>query len=595
MLNKRICFGITQAHKNTKFEVIYRYYFFVNLQIHATFAQNYYFCAKRMIPQNFIKIYEESFSKNWELPALTNYKDHETITYGQLAEEIARLHLLFEAIGIEKGDKIALIGKNHSAWCAVFLAAFTYGAVIVPILHEFNPESMEHIILHSESSCVFIEEKIWAELDQDKIDLPFFSLPSFSLLKSSDEKIYHAANRFDKLISESYPDGFTKDDIRYAAIDNDEVICLNYTSGTTGNSKGVMLTANNFAGNVTYAHTLQLLLPKERDLAFLPMAHAYGCAFDFLYALSNGVHVTLLDVIPSPQNLIKAFQEVKPHIIITVPLIFEKIYKRRILPIINRPSMKVLLRIPGINNLIYKKIKKSLVDSLGGNFKEVIIGGAALGRDIESFFTKIKFPFTVGYGMTECAPLISYDSHQDFVPTSCGSVLEGIMEARIDSPDPEKIPGEIQVRGENVMKGYYKNPEATREAFTEDGWLKTGDSGVMIGRRLFIKGRIKTMILGSSGQNIYPEEIEAKLNNLPYVAESLIVARENRLIALVFPDQAAMKENHIPGKQLPDIMDENKGLLNKSVARYERISAIELMDEAFEKTPKKSIKRFLYS
>ena len=548
-----------------------------------------------MIQQNFVKIYEESFNKNWDLPALTNYKDSETLSYGMLAREIARLHILFEEIGIEKGDKIALIGKNHTTWSTVFLATFTYGAVIVPILHEFNPESMENIIIHSESKCVFIEDKIWQELNHDKIDLPFFSIPSFTLLKGGDKKVKDAVSRFSNLIDEKYPNGFTKEDIKYAEVDNDEVVCLNYTSGTTGNSKGVMLTANNYAGNVTYAHTLELLLHGERDLAFLPMAHAYGCAFDFLYALSNGVHVTLLDVIPSPQNLIKAFQEVKPHIIITVPLIFEKIYKNRILPIIEKPIMKLLLKVPGINTLIYKSIRNSLVTTLGGNFREVIIGGAALGKDVEAFFAKIKFPFTVGYGMTECAPLISYDHHYDFIPTSCGSVLEGIMEARIDSPDPENIPGEIQVRGENVMKGYYKNPEATREAFTEDGWLKTGDSGVLIDNRLYIKGRIKTMLLGANGQNVYPEEIEAKLNNLPYVSESLVVRRENKFIALVYPDRPAMKENNIPSKQLASIMDENKGILNKSVARYERISTIELMDEEFEKTPKKSIKRFLYS
>lgn len=562
--------------------------------------KSYYFCTKvldlcKMIQQNFVKIYEESFNKNWDLPALTNYKDSETLSYGMLAREIARLHILFEEIGIEKGDKIALIGKNHTTWSTVFLATFTYGAVIVPILHEFNPESMENIIIHSESKCVFIEDKIWQELNHDKIDLPFFSIPSFTLLKGGDKKVKDAVSRFSNLIDEKYPNGFTKEDIKYAEVDNDEVVCLNYTSGTTGNSKGVMLTANNYAGNVTYAHTLELLLHGERDLAFLPMAHAYGCAFDFLYALSNGVHVTLLDVIPSPQNLIKAFQEVKPHIIITVPLIFEKIYKNRILPIIEKPIMKLLLKVPGINTLIYKSIRNSLVTTLGGNFREVIIGGAALGKDVEAFFAKIKFPFTVGYGMTECAPLISYDHHYDFIPTSCGSVLEGIMEARIDSPDPENIPGEIQVRGENVMKGYYKNPEATREAFTEDGWLKTGDSGVLIDNRLYIKGRIKTMLLGANGQNVYPEEIEAKLNNLPYVSESLVVRRENKFIALVYPDRPAMKENNIPSKQLASIMDENKGILNKSVARYERISTIELMDEEFEKTPKKSIKRFLYS
>lgn len=548
-----------------------------------------------MIQQNFIKIYEESFKTHWELPALTNYKGKESLTYKELAEEIARMHILFQELGIEKGDKISLVGKNHTTWSVIFLATFTYGAVIVPILHEFNSESIEHIIEHSESKCVFINENIWESLDKEKVKLPVFSIPSFKTLQNGNDKINGTINKLNKLFAEKYPNGFSKKDVVYADVDNSEVICLNYTSGTTGFSKGVMLTANNYAGNITYAHSLKLLFPGERDLAFLPMAHTYGCAFDFLYALSTGVHVTLLDVIPSPQNLIKAFQEIRPNIIITVPLIFEKIYKRRILPVIERPIIKALLRIPGINNLIYSGIKKSLVNSLGGNFREVIIGGAALGKDIEAFFYKIKFPFTVGYGMTECGPLISYDHHYDFVPTSCGSVLEGIMEARIDSSDPENIPGEIQVRGENVMQGYYKNPEATQAAFTEDGWLKTGDSGVLKGRRLFIKGRIKTMILGASGQNIYPEEIEAKLNNLPYVAESLILVRENKLIALVHPDFPAMQADSVNKEQLSQIMEENKGVLNKQVAKYERINSIEVVTEEFEKTPKKSIKRFLYS
>ena len=548
-----------------------------------------------MIQQNFIKIYEESFKTNWELPALSNYKDQETLSYGQLAEKIARIHILFTELGIEEGDKVALIGKNHTSWSVIFLATFTYGAVIVPILHEFNPESMEHIIAHSESKCIFINENIWENLDKGNIKLPVFSLPSFNLLQSENKKTRNLTGKIDALFAKKYPAGFHPEDVVYADVDNDDVICLNYTSGTTGFSKGVMLTANNFAGNITYAHTLELLFPGERDLAFLPMAHAYGCAFDFLYALSTGVHVTLLDIIPSPQNLIKAFQEIKPNIIITVPLIFEKIYKKRILPIVDKPIMKTLLQIPGINNMIYSKIRKSLIDSLGGNFREVIIGGAALGKDIEAFFYKIKFPFTVGYGMTECAPLISYDHHYEFVPTSCGSVLAGIMEARIDSPDPENVPGEIQVRGENVMKGYYKNPEATKAAFTKDGWLKTGDSGIMKGRRLFIKGRIKTMILGPSGQNIYPEEIEAKLNNLPYVAESLVVERENKLVALVYPDFAALEASGLTAGQLPQIMDDNKGVLNKQVANYERISSLIIVEKEFEKTPKKSIKRFLYN
>lgn len=548
-----------------------------------------------MIDQNFIKIYEESFKKYWAQPALTDYKDKNSLTYGQLAHEIARIHLMLEELGIEKGDKVALIGKNHSTWSLVFLATITYGAVIVPILHEFNAESMHHIIEQSDSKCAFINDTIWTTLDHDKISVPSVSIPNFDLLKSNNQLHTDLMKRVDSKFNEKYPNGFVKDNIRYAEVDNSEVVCINYTSGTTGFSKGVMLTANNYAGNVTYAHTLELLHPGEKDLAFLPMAHAYGCAFDFLYALSNGVHVTLLDVIPSPMNLVKAFQEIKPNIIITVPLIFEKIYKKKILPIIEKPAVKVLLKVPGINKIIYSKIKKSLVDSLGGNFREVIIGGAALGKDIESFFYKIKFPFTVGYGMTECAPLISYDHHYDFVPTSCGSILEGIMEARIDSTDPEKIPGEIQVRGENVMAGYYKNPEATKEAFTEDGWLKTGDSGILLGRRLFIKGRIKTMLLGANGQNIYPEEIEAKLNNMPYVAESLVVQRDNKLVALVHPDYASMKEDGVSEDSIDEVMRNNRTAVNQVIARYERIQSIEIMENEFEKTPKKSIKRFLYN
>jgi long-chain acyl-CoA synthetase len=399
----------------------------------------------------------------------------------------------------------------------------------------------------------------------------------------------------DDIFRKRYPDGFKKENIKYAEVQNEEVVCLNYTSGTTGFSKGVMITANNFAGNVTYAERLRLLFTGERILAFLPMAHVYGCAFDFLYALSAGVHITLLGAVPSPQNLIKALQEVKPNLIITVPLIFEKIYKKRILPVISKPIVKLLLGIPIIDRLILNKIKKSLVKSLGGNFREVIIGGAALNTEVEAFFYKMKFPFTVGYGMTECAPLISYDHHDDFIPTSCGSVLDDIMKARIDSPDPETVPGEIQVCGENVMKGYYKNPEATAAAFTDDGWLRTGDSGIMRGRQLFIKGRLKTMILTANGQNIYPEEIESKLNNLPYIAESLVVLRDFKLVALVYPDIAVMEEGQISRDKLTQIMNENKNLLNKSVAQYEKISTIEIVNTEFEKTPKKSIKRFLYS
>ena len=548
-----------------------------------------------MIEQNFIQLYEISFKNNWPQPAVTDYKEKTTYTYGELAREIARLHLLFRELGIEKGDKISLIGKNHSSWSMLFMATITYGAVIVPILHEFSPESMEEIITHSDSRLVFVNESLWSKLNKERIKVPVFEIPNFTLLNSERAEVKEIIDSLDDLFRINYPQGFSKDDIRYAEVGNEEVICINYTSGTTGFSKGVMLTANNFAGNVTYAHKLDLLFNGERNLAFLPMAHVYGCAFDFLYALSAGVHSTLLGVIPTPQNLINALQEVKPTLIMSVPLIFEKIYKKKILPIIDKPIVKAAMKIPVLEKLILSKIKKSLIHSLGGNFREVVIGGAALNAEVEAFFHKMKFPFSVGYGMTECAPLISYDHHYDFIPTSCGSVLEGIMEARIDSPEPEKIPGEIQVRGENVMKGYYKNPEATAAAFTDDGWLKTGDSGIMVGRRLFIKGRIKTILLTANGQNVYPEEIESRLNNLPYVAESVVVLRDFRLVAMVYPDMAALAADQITPEKLASIMQENRNTLNNTVASYEKISQIELVENEFEKTPKKSIKRFLYS
>lgn len=548
-----------------------------------------------MIEQNFIKLYENSFKDNWELPALTDYKvDNATYTYGDIAREIAKLHILFSELGIKKGDKIALIGKNHSSWAMLFMATITYGAVIVPILHEFNPKSMETLIDHSDSKLIFINKNIWDKIHHDGINVPVFEVPNYTLIKGIDENTQAICDSIDGKFKEKYPKGFEKEDISYADVGNEEVVCINYTSGTTGYSKGVMITANNFAGNITYAPTMNVLFRGDRTLAFLPMAHVYGCSFDFLFPLSIGAHITLLGAIPAPITLIKAFKEVKPSLIISVPLIFEKIYKKELLPIISKPAIKVLLKIPGINTLIYKKMNESLTESLGGNFREVIIGGAALSAEVEDLFHKMKFPFTVGYGMTECAPLVAHDRHFNFVPRSCGSVLD-ILDVRIDSEDPENIPGEIQLRGENVMKGYYKNPEATAEAFTEDGWLKTGDSGILRGRRLFIKGRIKTMILSANGQNIYPEEIESRLNNMPYIIESIVVLRNSRLIAIVYPDFKAIEADNISESELEQIMKENKEKLNHTVAQYERIADIEIRKTEFEKTPKQSIKRFLYT
>ena len=548
-----------------------------------------------MIDTNFINLYESSFRENWELNAFTDLHESTTITYGEFAKEIARLHILLEEMSITKKDKIALIGHNHTTWAALFMATITYGAVIVPILHDFHPESMENIIVHSDAKIIFIELNIWKNLNKDKFSQPVFDLRSKDLIQGETDETKNLKVRVDKKFAVKYPDGFQVSDIQYPTIRNESVICLNYTSGTTGFSKGVMLTANNYAGNILFAQGLNLLFRGEKSVAFLPMAHAYGCAFDFLAGLSMGVHIHLLGKNLSAKTLLKAFQKVKPNLIVTVPLILEKIYQKRIQPIISKPAFNALLKIPLLKRVVYAKIRKTLVAAFGGNFREVVVGGAALSKEAEDFLYKIKFPFTVGYGMTECAPLISYDNHHDFIPTSCGKIMEGFMEARIDSDYPQTIAGEIQVTGENVMMGYYKNPEATAAAFTEDGWLRTGDLGVMDkNNRLYIKGRIKTMLLGANGQNIYPEEIEAKLNNMPYVNESLIIKRNNRLVGLVYPDFDEMEEKKVTLKDLEKIMNRNRLEVNTKLAIYEQIGYIELRNEEFEKTPKRSIKRYLY-
>lgn len=550
-----------------------------------------------MIKENFIKLYEDSFKYNWDLPALSDYGDSNTLLYKDLAREIARLHILFDKLEIKKGTKIALIGKNTRQWCVVYMATITYGAVIVPILQDFHPDNVHHIVNHSESELLFVSDSIWEGLEEGQMShlTGIFSLSDFSCIYDNSKKhIKSIIQNLDNEMTYKYPDGFIKDDVVYADVDNSEMVLINYTSGTTGFSKGVMLLANNLAGNVTYAKKLDLLFRGERVVSFLPLAHAYGCAFDFLYALSEGVHVTLLGKAPSPKILAAAFSEIKPNLIVTVPLVIEKLYKKAILPKLEKSSIKMALKIPLVRDQIYAKIRKGLVDALGGCFTEVIIGGAAFNKEVESFLYKIKFPFTVGYGMTECAPLISYDHHYDFIPTSCGKVLS-IMEVRVDSTDPYNTLGEIQVRGENVMKGYYKNEEATKAAFTEDGWLKTGDLGTIDkDNRIYLRGRSKTMILGASGQNIFPEEIEAKLNNLPYVTESLVVTRNNKLVALVYPDYETMNVTGLSSTDLDAIMEENKQVLNKSVANYEAISSIHIYPTEFEKTPKKSIKRYLY-
>ena len=552
-----------------------------------------------MIDQNFVELYEKSFKHNWNLPALTNYSENITYSYKDLATEIASLHLFFEKAKVKKGDKIALIGRNNILWCSVYLATMSYGAVIVPILQDFHPDNIHHIVNHSESKLLFVSDHIWENLDESEIpDIKgVFSISNLRCLyQEKNESFDVVLQNLKNLMSEKYPKGYSADDIKYDKVENPAVVLINYTSGTTGFSKGVMLTGNNMAGNITFAGTINVLNRKETIVSFLPLAHAYGAAFEFLYSLTAGAHTVLLGKTPSPKILLQAFADYRPNLIVTVPLIIEKIYKKMILPQLEKPVVKLAINIPIVKQKIYAKIRNSLTESFGGNFCQVIIGGAPLNREVEEFLYRIRFPFTVGYGMTECGPLISYDRFNDFIPMSCGTILPRIMEVRIDSPDPYNELGEIQVKGENVMKGYYKNEEGTRDAFTQDGWLKTGDLGTIDkSNRIYLRGRSKTMILGPNGQNVFPEEIESRLNNMPYIMESLVVKREGeKLVALIYPDYQAMDATGISLNDLPAIMNENKNKLNNMVSSYEMISQVIIFPNEFEKTPKKSIKRYLY-
>ena len=550
-----------------------------------------------MIQENFIRLYEKSFRENWELPAVSDYGTPTRYTFGQVAEEVARLHLLMAACGIREGEKVALVGKDSARWCIAYMAVITYGAVLVPILQDFNANDIQHILNHSDSELLFVSDRSWEGIDEERLPRlrAAFSLSDFGCLYERDGVGARAASeRLDEKMKEAYPKGFTRDDIRYVRRGNEEVAVLNYTSGTTGFSKGVMLTGNNLAGNVTYAMTLDLMYRGDEELCFLPLAHAYSCAFNLLTPMAVGAHINILGKMPTPKILLKAFADIRPNLIITVPLILEKIYKKMILPEISRPAVRMALRVPGIRNLIYKKIRDKLTAALGGRFCEVIVGGAAMNEEVTEFLHRIGFRFTIGYGMTECAPLISYDNWRAYVPGSCGQILKGIMEVRIDSPDPLREVGEIQVRGENVMQGYYKNPEATASVFTPDGWLRTGDLGTIdTAKRIYIRGRSKSMILSSNGQNIYPEEIESKLNNLPYVSESVVVERKGRLVALVYPDYDALTGG-LTENDLPALMETNRKEVNKQLAYYEQLAEISLHPMEFEKTPKRSIKRFLY-
>lgn len=547
--------------------------------------------------ENLIKIYENSFRKNWDLEAVTDYGTTVTLTYGQIAERIAHLHLLFKHCGIQEGDRIAVMGKNNSNWVITYLATVTYGAVIVPILQDFKANDAIHIINHSESKLLFITDLIWENIDAEQVpDLQaVLSLNNMDLIISRLAK-KQAVDKMtvEELFAETYPNGFGKEDVKYIERSNAELASINYTSGTTGFSKGVMTPANALAGNILFAFTTKLVYPGCRHVAFLPLAHAYGCAFDFLACLAAGGHTYLIGRTPSPKILLKAFAEVKPTVILSVPLILEKIYKKMIQPQISKKPVSWVLKMPLLDKVVLNKIRETLINAFGGEFSQIIIGGAPLNAEVEAFLRRIKFPVTVGYGMTETAPLISFTPHDRFRSQSCGQVLEGLMEARIANPDQDGV-GEIQVRGENTMQGYYKNEQATSDSFTSDGWLRTGDLGVIDADGfIYIKGRCKTMLLGPSGQNIYPEEIEANINNMPYVLESLVLQKDTRLVALVCPDFEAVDTDHLTQAQLEVVMEENRKLVNQQLAAYEQINEIRIYTHEFEKTPKKSIKRFLY-
>ena len=547
-----------------------------------------------MIEERLIGYIEQSITQNWEIEALSNYRE-QGYSYKMMAEKILCTHILFKNIGIKEGDKIALVGRNSANWCMVYLATITYGAVIVPILPDFKPDDIVNILNHSDSIFLYVDEKIFEGLSAEKIPQiqGVISLDDFNLISSS-AAVKSGFDSVEANYLKTYPN-LTKEDVKFSDISNDKLAVISYTSGTTGFSKGVMISHNSLSANVRFAQRNMPLKPGDPVVSFLPLAHTFGCAFEFLFPFTLGCHITILTKTPSPQILIQAFKEIKPRLILSVPLVVEKIYKKQLLPVISKPNMKILLAIPGINKLLHKKIRETLEETFGGRFKELVIGGAAFNADAEKFFKKVGLRFTVGYGMTECGPLISYRSWDTTELGGSGKSVD-TLEVTIDSPDPENIVGEIIVRGDNVMSGYYKNEEATAEIIDADGWMHTGDLGIIDKQgNVYIKGRSKSMILGPSGKNIYPEEIEAIINNKDYIVESVVIMENNKLVALVYPDYDAIKKGNISDEQLNSILDQIKKEVNERLPDYMSISKYRIHTEEFAKTPKKSIKRFLYN
>lgn len=547
---------------------------------------------------SFNELIEKSVIEHWDLDALTDYKG-KTLQYHDVARKIEKIHIMFEASGVQKGDRIALCGRNSSMWAAAFLATLTYGAVAVPVLHEFTPEQIHNIVNHSESKILFVGDVVATEIDATKMLAleGIIYLPDLSLTLSRTEKLTYAREHLNEMFGKKYPKYFRPEHVHYYREQSpDELALINYTSGTTGNSKGVMIPYRAMWSNADFARSVlgATVKPGSHIISILPMAHMYGMAFELIFEFIAGAHVFYLTRMPSPAIIAQALAEVKPALMIAVPLIIEKIIRKRVFPKIQTNRMKLLLNTPVIQKKVKEKICEQVMQAFGGNIYQVIIGGAALNREIEMFLKDINFPFTVGYGATECAPIIGYSDWKEFVPTSCGKPALH-QEVRIDSVDPENVPGEILTKGPNVLLGYYKNEEATRQVLDADGWFHTGDLGTMdADQNIYIKGRSKNMLLGSNGQNIYPEEIEDKLNSLPLVSECLVVQRGEKLVGLVYPDLEEAKELGLNDADIKNLMEENRKKLNELTPAYCKLSDIEILNEEFIKTPKRSIKRYLY-
>lgn len=546
--------------------------------------------------KSFIAFVEKSIKENWDLDALTDYKGA-TLQYKDVARKIGKLHILLAESGIKPGDKVAVCGRNCSHWGVAFLAILTYGAVAVPILHEFKADNIHNIVNHSEARLLFVGDMVWEALNEAEMPLleGIILMTDFTLLVCRSKQLEYAREHLNELFGKKFPRNFRREHVAYRCDEPEELAVINYTSGTTSFSKGVMLPYRSLWSNTQFAFEVLPLKPGDKVVSMLPMAHMYGLAFEFLYEFASGCHVFFLTRMPSPKIIFQAFSEVKPHIVIAVPLIIEKIIKKNVLPKLETLKMKMLLKVPIINDKIKAAVREQMIKGFGGNFYEVIVGGAAFNQEVEKLLKSIDFPYTVGYGMTECGPIICYEDWKRFRMGSCGKAAPR-MEVRIDSPDPQHIVGEILTRGDNVMLGYYKNEEATKQIFDADGWLHTGDLGIMDEEgNVTIKGRSKNLLLGPSGQNIYPKEIEEKLHNLPYVAESIVIQQnDNKLAALIYPDFDEAYAQGMSNKDIEVAMEENRVTLNSELPAYSQISRIKIYPEEFEKTPKKSIKRFLY-